>query len=147
MSVITPTLADVGSILRARTRSDVSGDESGTFDTSTRPTAAQVNAMMATAEAEVVVHCPADLSTLNERLCSFAKRMVALRCAMFVELSLYPDQSVESDSVYALLERDYERLTKTFLTAMADGDGSNLGRSAMRSATLVTPFSGDDLED
>lgn len=137
-SDITPSLTDVGSILRARTRSDATGNESGTFSSSTRPTDTEVLELMEQAEAEVIVRCPSDLSTLSERLKSFARRMVALRTAMFIELSLYPDQTVDSDSVYDKLERDYNQLTKTFVTALADGDGANVGKSVLRSVGMTS---------
>lgn len=146
-SHITPSLEDVGSILRARTRSDDTGAESGTFDTSTRPTASEVLELMEQAEAEVIVRCPSDLSTLSDRLVSFARRMVALRTAMLIELSLYPDQSVESDSIYDKLREDYESLTKTFMQALADGDGANVGGVVMRSVGLTSPnFASETVE-
>jgi hypothetical protein len=140
MSEITPTLEDVGSILRARTRSDESGIESGTFSEGTRPTAEQVYELMEQAETEVIVRCPSDLTTLNERLTAFAKRMVALRTAMLIELALFPDQTVDSDSVYEKLREDYESLTKTFLAALADGDGANVGGTVLRSVGTSSHF-------
>lgn len=144
---ITPALEEVGSILRARTRSDETGAESGTFSAGTRPTSTEVLELMEQAKAEVIVHCPADLTTLPERLRALARRMVALRTAMFIELSLYPDQTVESDSVYDKLDRDYDRLTKTFLAALADGDGANVGRSVMRSISMVSPYFEESVDD
>lgn len=143
-SDITPSLEDVGSILRSRTRSDATGAEAGTFSANTRPTNTEVLELMDQAESEVIVRCPSDLSTLSERLKNFARRMVALRTAMLVELSLYPDQTVESDSVYDKLREDYDALTKTFIAALADGDGANVGGVVMRSATLTSGLFAED---
>lgn len=143
-SDITPSLTDVGSILRARTRSDATGGESGTFSSATRPTDTEVLELMEQAEAEVIVRCPSDLGELSERLKAFARRMVALRTAMLIELSLYPDQTVETDSVYEKLRSDYEALTKTFIAALADGDGANVGGTVMRSVRLTSGLFAED---
>lgn len=139
-----PSVEDVGAILRARTRSDQTGAESGTFDDTTRPTATEAAGLIDQAEAELVIKLPTDIATVGLRLTAFARRLIALRASMLIELSLYPDQTVDTDSVYAHLKTLFDEGWETLLSALDDAgtDVPEGGRLVV--ATLVSPYSGDD---
>ena len=82
----TAVIEDIALLLATRTRTD-SGEEAGTFDDTTTPTADQVQALIDLALTEVSGHLdgldvPADLDPAVARL-------VALRAAALVELSYF----------------------------------------------------------
>lgn len=131
---ITPTLADVGAILRARTRSDATGAEIGTFDTTTRPTGVEVTDYVTHAEAEVRLRLPADIPTDLE---PYVKRLVAIRAAMFVELSYDPDRTGD-ESAYARLKEMFDSGMAALMDAAAD-QGADAGSSRMFAVPLTTP--------
>lgn len=101
---ITPTIGEVGAILRARTRNDA-GAELGTFDTSTRPTADQVESYIAQAAVEVALNLP---ENVPEALTGYVRRLAALRAAMFVELSYFPEQLDNDRSAYDRLKEQFD---------------------------------------
>jgi hypothetical protein len=79
---ITPSVADVAALLRARTK-DMNGDEVGTFNDDTRPTSAQVITLIEEAvgdiEARMRVSPPPELAAPPPRC--------------LVELSCFPEQA------------------------------------------------------
>lgn len=101
-----PSVADVGALLRARTK-DLNGTEIGTFDDDTRPTGAQVQIMMAHAADEVYAELGA-YDDVPTELKSSARRLVALRTAMLVELSYFPEQVQSGRSPYEHIKDLYE---------------------------------------
>lgn len=113
-----PELADVGALLRARTRSDATGGEIGTFDETTRPTGDQVDGYIDSALTEVQLSLPA---SPPERLEAFARGLVALRAAMAVEVSLEPDRSESDNSAFARLKELYDQDLALLVTAVSDG--------------------------
>lgn len=95
-SATRPEVSDVGALLRARTKSSSSG-EIGTFDETTRPTDAQVDELIETA----VQHVAAKVGvTLPSSVHEMARRVAALRTAMLVELSYFPEQVRSDKSAY-----------------------------------------------
>lgn len=100
----TPAVADVALFLRTRTR-DTNGVELGTFTSATRPTSAEVTALIA----DAVVNMEDDFGAdINPRLWSSAKRITALRAAMAVEVSFFSEQVAANRSVYPQLEEWYK---------------------------------------
>jgi hypothetical protein len=85
---ITPTVDSVAQILRARTKDD-QGQELGTFTAATRPTDVQVSGLIATAQADVIAQTGPLLGVLTQEA---ARSAVAMRTAMLVELSYFPEQ-------------------------------------------------------
>lgn len=143
MSSITPALTDVGAILRARTRSDSTGAELGTFNTTTRPTGSEVTDFIAHAEAEVSLRLPTDLEDLADRQAGMAKRVVALRAAMLVELSYDPDRTDGQDSAY-------QRLSDLFDAGMSALEQALVEPAEQRGMVvmgLADPYGGDGLPD
>jgi hypothetical protein len=106
-SGVTPTRGDVGSVLRARTRSDATGNEIGTFDATTRPTGTEVDEYISLAVDDVILRIPAP-DDLPDNLARIAKRIATIRAAMFVEIALEGDRTTDSDSVYARLKELYD---------------------------------------
>lgn len=136
---ITPTVDQVGTVLRARTV-DSNGAELGTFTDDTRPTGSEVTAYIADAVAELTVSLP---DTLTETQEAFAKRLAAIRAAMFVEIALHPDSDANEGSAYARLKELFDSGWGKLGDRVNDGTGRD-GR--MVSAPLVTPFSTDGTE-
>lgn len=133
---IRPSLEDIGALLRARTRSDTAGGETGTFNTTTRPTGDEVLDFIAHATAEVGLRLPA---TLPDHLAAFVRRLAALRAAMLVELSYDPDRTGGQDSAYGRLREQFDAGLAVLTDALADlGEGGpDTGR--MVAVRLTTP--------
>lgn len=130
----TPSVDDVGSILRARTV-DHNGNELGTFTTDTRPTGGEVENFIADAVGELTVRLPDDLTDVQE---AFVKRLTAIRAAMFVEISLHPDSDQNEGSAYARLEKMFDQGWAALSARLEDGTGRD-GR--LVSVPLESPYS------
>jgi hypothetical protein len=90
---IAPSVADVAALLRART-----GSGAGTFNDDTRPTSAQVLAMIHKAE----VHVRSVVGVeVPEVLQDAARSTVALATACLIELAYRPEQVRSTKSDYA----------------------------------------------
>ncbi len=94
-----PTVDVIGSMLRARTQSQVTDQEVGTFTADTRPTDEQVLVLIAQA-ANVVYSSTGNLDRLvcesADQVRGSANFLIGLLAACLVELSYYPEQ-VKSD--------------------------------------------------
>lgn len=114
-----PSVNDVGALLRARTV-DQDGNESGVFDEDTRPTGETVQVYIEQAVDEILTRVGGDLH--RQEYAANAAHLAAIRAAMTVELSHYPEQIAEGQSSYDQLVQLYE----TGVTALADAirDGS-----------------------
>lgn len=123
----TPDVADVALHLRTRTR-DSNGVELGTFTSATRPTDAEVTAIIA----DTVVNVEDDIGPdIDPRLWSSAKRIVALRAAMAVELSYFSEQVASGRSVYPTLKEEYtEDLDKLNIAIVETAEGGDVGSDA-----------------
>jgi hypothetical protein len=130
--VITPlppeavTTADVAALLRARTK-DLTGTEVGDFTPNTRPTDDEVVRLIAMAWAEVTGQSGASLA---DRCAGIARSLIAIRAAMWVELSYFPEQVRSDRSVYQELADQYTAGLPT-LTSCVDqnlaGDAGGSG--------------------
>lgn len=113
----TPTLAEVGALLRGRTR--FNGSELGTFTSNTHPTADQVtviiNSVVGKLEAKFGNDPP-------DELMASARHLVALRAALFVELTFFGDQIGANRSPYPQLKQLYDDELKDFIA-----DRANIG--------------------
>lgn len=114
---IVPDVAEVGNLLRARTKDD-SGNELGTFTDATRPTAAGAQALITAAvgdlTGEVGVTFPGDTAAK-------ARSLVVLRAAMLIELSYFPEQVRSDKSPYAAYERLYNAGLKALIASIEEG--------------------------
>lgn len=99
-----PSVDDVGAILRTRTK-DEFGAELGTFTADTRPTDQQALTLIGQAYDDVIGVIDDDIPTTAWRDASSA---IALRAAMLIELSFWPDQVPLGRSPYAQLKELYD---------------------------------------
>ena len=113
-----PTLEDVGALLRARTYVDGGGDpdgtEVGTFNSDTRPTDTEVDRLIRQAGSDVAMRIGA---VIPAEFQEDARHIVAMRTANLIELSYFPEQTGEDRTVYQSLRLTYEeevaKLTRT----------------------------------
>jgi hypothetical protein len=128
---ITPSVADVAALLRARTK-DVNGVEVGTFNDDTRPTSAQVLTLIDKAVADVQAWLG---PTPPPELADAARVAAALDAACLIELSYYPEQVQSNRSAYpeyaAMLQRKIEALQEA-----AEG----LGPGGVTSTRIEVPW-------
>lgn len=108
-----PSVDDVAALVRARTKTAFGGEE-GTFTRDTRPTADQVEGLIEQAAGDI-------LSALGSSgVCAAvaldASGTCALKAAMLVELSYFPEQSAdENSSPYLAYEKLAERRMETLI--------------------------------
>jgi len=102
---VTPTVADVAALIRARTK-DSNGNELGTFTTATRPTAVQ--AQEAIDHAVIGLH--EKVGAIGTGCADTAKLCAAYGAAAEIELSYFPEQARTDRSPYQFLIKRYEAL-------------------------------------
>jgi hypothetical protein len=98
-----PSVADVGAVLRARTK-DTNGNELGTFTDDTRPTEDQTGELIDTAVADI----ESEIGTVPDELQDAARRAAAIGAALLVELSFFPEQITTGRSPYDQLKELYD---------------------------------------
>jgi hypothetical protein len=91
-----PTISDVGALVRARTKDDA-GNEIGTFTSVTRPTGDEVLRLIDQAAGDVTALVD---YTIPVNCYRQASSVIALRAAMLVELSYFPEQINTGRSPY-----------------------------------------------
>ena len=91
-----PTLADIGAIMRARTKT-VNGDEIGTFNDETRPTGEEVNRIILQAANDVTAPIDTDIPVTAYR---WATQAIIYRAAKLIEISYFPEQIATGRSPY-----------------------------------------------
>lgn len=114
-----PTVADVGAILRARTK-DTNGVELGTFTADTRPTGTAVIALADLAVSDLVAEIGPDIPT---ELVPSARYLAALGTALMVELSYFPEDVAAGRSPYAELKALYDQRLVRLTDAVEDATG------------------------
>lgn len=125
MAVITwtPTVADVGALLRARTVDGTLNVEQGTFTADTRPTDVQVGALISLAASTVSTRVGAVIA--DEHLAGAAKHLATLYAAMLVETSYFPEQVGGDESVFAALKSLYDDAMLALVTAIEARTGGH----------------------
>lgn len=131
----TPTVAEVAAHIRARTKA-AGGTEAGTFNDQTRPNQQQAEAMIANALRSVSGKLHA-VEPCSDDLLADAKNAVALRAAMAIEASFYPEQVSTSRSNFSQLKSMYDDDVKALAEAVVlecgqtpgDGDEGAAGQS------------------
>jgi hypothetical protein len=109
-----PSVDDVAAFIRARTKDD-QGNEVGTFDDATRPTADQVERHIDMAMSIVEVRLP-DLTLLPTGLLAAVATTAALEAACQIEKSYWPEQVMSNRSPYEYLRSEADAA----LNALAD---------------------------
>lgn len=112
---ILPAISAVGALIRTRTKTS-GGQELGTFTDDTRPTDEAVSELIGLAAEDVSTVIGTKLPT---SVIEFSRAVVALRTAMLVELTYFPEQVSSQRSAYSAYERMYKdrlgQLEKTIL--------------------------------
>lgn len=129
----TATRDDVGRLLMARTRT-AQGALVGTFDDTTTITGATVDLMIEDATAEVAARIGA---TIPDEKLWMARRVVALRAAMAVELSFTPEQTAGDETAYGRLERQFNDLIAALEVGLGEEEG---GQPAIASSRVSSPL-------
>lgn len=93
----TPSVDEVGTRMFARTLTS-DGARVGTFNTTTTPTATEVSALIA--DAEAFVAATIDPSSLPTAQLPLARYAVIARTAMSIERGYYPEETQSADSAY-----------------------------------------------
>lgn len=118
-----PSGEAVAALLHARTM-DRDGNELGVFGDNTRPTGAQAAALAAQAAGDVAARIGYGL--LADPLSGLATNVAAIRAAMLIELSYFPEQSAGDQSPYEQLRALYEQQLGFLSDAVAgDTSGTN----------------------
>lgn len=136
MAVIwAPEVAEVGALLRARTVGDDPPREEvelGTFDETTRPTGEQVALLIEASAAYVATRVGSSDNLCEDALTASARELAALRTAMSIELSYYPEQIASNKSPYREFKELYDEGMKSLTEAVSEqcgggGDGDAVG--------------------
>ena len=120
---VTPTVAEVAALLHARTTVR-GGSEAGTFTDTSRPTADQAQAMI-DAAVPLVLSSVGVLPTLAEcpdapTLTGAVRALITMRATLFVEPSLWPEQTTAGVSPYTALREQYEAELPRVVDAVRD---------------------------
>lgn len=113
-----PDASDIGAIMRARTQTD-RGDELGGFTENTRPTEAEVTAMIFQAAAEMAGTIGSTFEDPDLR--ESVRSAVKMRTAMLVELSFWPEQVAGDRSPYANYKAMFDEHYTDLKQAAAEG--------------------------
>lgn len=114
---VRPSLDDVAALLHARTYAetgDILGEALGSFTESTHPSAAQVEVLIDHAAADMAVRAGTEVPPA---LYETARDLIAMRAAMLVEMSYFPEQSEGGRTVYQSLRLTYEEGAKRLARA------------------------------
>lgn len=112
-------VADVAALLRARTKDD-SGNELGDFTADTRPTDVEVEELIEQAADMVLAVANGDVPS---RLYGFGRHVVALRTAMMVELTYWPEQVQRENSPYQHIRGMFEDALEVWNKSLDDSGG------------------------
>lgn len=130
----TPSVDDVAIYVRARTK-DVNGAEVGSFNEDTRPTGDQVEELIAAA---TQITCGMIGFDIPEAWQPLAATVVAMRAAMTVEASYFPEQVTSGRSAYDQLKVEHDEAAARLVAALND----NLPRTKRAYAIPVGTIDG-----
>jgi len=110
----TPDLEDVAAVAATRTK-DKYGNVTGTFSGATTPTDTQVEALIADAVEKVSIRIGDDIPA---GLFADAKNVVALRTAMLIESTYFPEQMQNARSPYTVLKAQFDEDMQDLLNSI-----------------------------
>jgi hypothetical protein len=146
-----PTVDEVAALIRARTKIP-GGGEAGTFNDVTRPTKAEVEAIIG----QAVDHVAAAIGgqPCNDQLTQSATAAASMLAAILIEASYWPEQAEARGSTAARLESLYDKRMKSLSAAVAEEcggqgtggseDGGNAGAVAAGGFNDGYPLIGRD---
>ena len=129
-----PTVNDVAALLRARTQA--LNTESGTFSEDTRPTKAQVQVLIGQAVNEVATRLGTD-ELPSDDVSAYARELVAIRAAMAVEISYFPEQTNIDQSAYEHLKELFDAGLLALIDALPDTPATKKGVYSLRTRSDV----------
>ena len=137
-----PAVRDVASLIRARTK-DAHDNELGTFTEATRPTADECEAIIDGVLPIIEARLGRDIA---EPFWPAARRLAALRAAMGVERTYWPESVNSEGSSYQALKDEYDEALEALLAA--DLTPSVIGGRRAQSIPVGSGLvlSADDLE-
>jgi hypothetical protein len=115
---VKPTIDELAALLRARTV-DRFGNEAGTFNENTRPTATEAQAIIDSAYDLVSLRI-GPLPDGDELIGSQAKSVILLLAARLVETVYYPEQAAQDQSAAELYGEMYDDAIRSLESAVAD---------------------------
>lgn len=138
VSDFTPTVAAVGSVLRARTKTQ-GGAEAGTFNPAaawedgsgdgTRPTQEQVTELISDAMVDIVGAFGSDVPDAPgddpDAYRTAVARLAAVGVALEVELGYFPEQVATGRSPYAQLKELYDGRFKRLVGLISEAKGGD----------------------
>lgn len=119
-ATIVATVDEIASYIRVRTR-DVNGDEVGTFNTDTRPTADEATVKAQQASRYVSLKLGAPLSAWVTANLATITDLSAIYAAWMIETSFYDDGTTEEESLAESLEQQWTD-TLSALVASIDNE-------------------------
>lgn len=131
-----PTIAQVGSILRARTL-DKYGSELGTFNEDTRPTGTQVSDLIDLAIGDTSAAIGQDVPS---NLWEPVTMLVAVNVANLIQASYWPEQVEDNSTVFDFWTNWYENGLKRMALAVR---AENLGDEEGADGVADLPLWGD----
>jgi hypothetical protein len=123
-----PTLETIAAIIRARVKTRMGG-EVPIWTADTRPTDLQVQMLVPVAALDMLP-CVGDSETLPEKYWQPVSLCVALRTAMLIELSYFPEQVSQDRSAFAEYAAMYATMKESTCTIISnDPDVANTSDS------------------
>lgn len=126
-----PSIAQVASLLRARTKKRGTGEELGTFTSDTMPTDDEAAQAIIEASREVTATVGTDIPDStgpdSDALRKSVGGLIALLAAMNIESSFYPEQIERNHSNYNALERRFNSAIKRIADAVEAAGGDTSG--------------------
>ena len=134
-----PSVQDVAALLRARTKDD-SGREAGDFTDTTRPTGDEVSRLIVMGCADLIANLGTDVP---DSLQPEARALAALKTALYIEQSYWPEQVASDRSSWNEMWQMYQYELQNLKEAAASGGGgSTIGAGSL--CTSVNWGSCDD---
>ncbi len=109
-----PTVAEVGALLFARTKEEMT--RVGTFTENTQPTEEQVSGLIERARGRVSMAA----GSISDDFFDQAKELTALYTAMLIERSYFPEEIGDTGSLYQELKADFETGLAALIAASID---------------------------
>lgn len=140
-----PDLETVGALVRTRTKTP-GGKELGTFNPAdadpadrTKPTAEEVTKLIAVATRKVEAKIGPDIPA---EMVEDAKGVVALRTALLIELTLFPEQVATGRSPYKELKAEFEEDLATLISDIQSIESG--GEEGVTGGEVLPRFAFDD---
>jgi hypothetical protein len=135
-----PTLVELGSdLLRTRTKDSV-GNELGTFTPDTRPTDVQARTSIQKAARDVLAETGTDIP---DSQVEYVRNLIAIKAAMYIELSYYPEQVASNRSPYSQYNDMFKSQLASVLLSLEAQEAGDTGTPSHNVPAFSFPDSDD----